>query len=115
MNQRGWYSKLESNGAIATNGVYPHMLLMENYVVDVYWDNDLDARNKFAKELRKDGYDVTVSTMNTSHGAFNSLVAIKDKSISQEASNRVLKPINRVGIPMNRQVNATHESAEWDD
>lgn len=79
MNQKEWYDKLQEGGATASGSIRPPIVLIENEVVDVHWLDNVDARNKYAKEMRKDGFTVDVKTENSIFGSINSLVAKRSK------------------------------------
>jgi hypothetical protein len=81
MNQKEWYAYLEANGAVASSSVYAHHELISRDIVDVYWHDDINARNKYANEMREDGYIVKVNTENLSTGTINSLVAVRRKEL----------------------------------
>lgn len=81
MNQKEWYAYLESNEAVASSSVRSHRELIANDIVDVYWHDDINARNTYAKEMRADGYTVEVNTMNLSTGTINSFVAVRRKKL----------------------------------
>lgn len=89
-----WRKELEGAGAKSSNTYYAYDYLCVNEVVDVRWVTTSDdpasyeleetrrkVRNRYARAMRKDGWEVSTETVGVFDAVVHELIAVRPRSI----------------------------------
>ena len=89
-----WRKELEGAGATSPNRYYAFDYLRANEVIDVQWmtttddpasyeleENRRKLRNRFARAMRKDGWEVSTETVGVLDAVIHELIAVRPRSI----------------------------------